>query len=312
MSNPNSHRPGQYPEGVLNIAHRGARAFAPENTLAAFEKSKSFDCQMFEMDVRISKDGELIVHHDEQLTRCTDVKAKFPGRSSYFVSDFTYDELCLLDAGSWYVEQLSLPCPQRQDFLQTLTGEELAHFVSPQDLEFYASGEIRIPTLKQTLKFAKDADLMVNIELKTQTQMDTGLANAVVNLVEFMGVEHRVLISCFDHEPLVKVRQLSKNIAIGVLTGDLLQNPGEYLQSLDANAYNLGCYRDYEALGFNSLEGNLYLSEINNIRKSGYRVNVWTCNNKEEMRQLIAAGVTGLISDFPNRVRDVLAQPERL
>ena len=307
MSNPDSQRPRQYPTGVLNIAHRGARAFAPENTLAAFEKSKTFGCQMFEMDVRMSKDGELVVHHDDQLIRCTDVKAKFPGRSSYYVSDFTYDELCVLDAGSWYVEQLSLPCAQRQEFLQTLTDEELAQFVSPQDHALYTSGVIKLPTLKQTLEFARDADLMVNIELKTQKQMDSGLANAVVKLVEFIGCNQHVLISAFDHEQLVKVRQLTKNIATGVLTGDRLPNPSEYLQSLDADAYNLGCYSDYEATGFNSLDGKLYLSEINNVRKSGCSVNVWTCNNKDEMRQLIAAGVTGLISDYPNRVRDVLA-----
>jgi len=66
-----------------------------------------------------------MVHHDEQLTRCTDVKSKFPGRNSYYVRDFTYDELNILDAGSWYIEQLALPGAQRQDFLQTLTDEEL-------------------------------------------------------------------------------------------------------------------------------------------------------------------------------------------
>ncbi len=308
ISNPHSHKTGQIPTGVLNIAHRGARAFAPENTLAAFEKSITFDCQMFEIDVRMSKDGELIIHHDEQLTRCTDVKAKFPGRASYSISDFTYDELCLLDAGSWYVEQLSLPCPQRQEFLQTLTEEELARFVSTQDYAGYASGTIKLPTLKQTLEFAKDADLMVNIELKTPTQMDTGLANAVVNLVEFMGLDQRVLISCFDHEQLVKVRQLTKYIATGILTSDPLPNPDEYLQSLEADAYNLGCYRDYNTTGFDSSDGKQYLSGISKVCKSGYSANVWTCNDKEEMRQLIAAGITGLITDYPNRVRDVLAE----
>jgi glycerophosphoryl diester phosphodiesterase len=107
---------GKQPPGVLNVAHRGGRAFAPENTLAAFEKAKTFGCPMFEMDVHMSKDGELVVHHDDQLTRCTDVKARFPGRSAYYVSDFTYDELCMLDAGSWYVEQLSLSANRRQAF----------------------------------------------------------------------------------------------------------------------------------------------------------------------------------------------------
>jgi glycerophosphoryl diester phosphodiesterase len=52
----------------------------------------------------------------------------------------------------------------------------------------------------------------------------------------------------------------------------------------------------------------LNLDEIASIRKSGRYVNVWTCNKKNDMRQLIAAGVTGLISDFPNRVRAVLLE----
>jgi len=305
MLDMNSHRmPGKPPVGVLNIAHRGARAFAPENTLAAFQKAKIFGCQMFEMDVRMSKDGELVVHHDEQLTRCTDVKAKFPGRNTYYVSDFTYDELSILDAGGWYIEQLSLPGSQRQEFLQTLTDEELAQFVSPQDRESYASGEIKLPTLEQTLEFAGHVGMMVNIELKAQPDIHPELADAVVKLVEFMGLDHYVLISSFDHDQLVKVRKLTKSIATGVLTSDQIENLNGYLQLLDADAYIPNCYSECDATGTRKLN----LEGITDVRESGRTVNVWTCNNKDDMRQLIAAGVTGLISDFPNRVRDVLLE----
>jgi glycerophosphoryl diester phosphodiesterase len=296
--------PGKPSVGVLNIAHRGARAFAPENTLAAFQKAKNFGCQMFEMDVRMSKDGQLVVHHDEQLTRCTDVKAKFPGRKTYFVSDFTYDELCILDAGGWYIEQLSLPRSQRQEFLQNLTDEELAQFVSPQDREIYASGDIRLPTLEQTLEFARHADMMVNIELKNQPGRYPELADAAVKLVEFMGLDHQVLISSFDHDQLVKVRELTKSIATGVLTSDRIENLNGYLQLLGADAYLPNCYTECDSTGTRKLN----LDEITHVRECGRYVNVWTCNNKDDMRQLIAAGVTGLISDFPNRVRDVLLE----
>ena len=305
MLNLYSHRmPAITPAGVLNIAHRGARAFAPENTLAAFRKAKRLGCQMFEIDVRMSRDGELIVHHDEQLTRCTDVKAKFPGRGNYYVSNFTYDELSILDAGSWYIEQLSLPCSQRQEFLQTLTDEELARFVSPKERETYASGDIRLPTLKQTLAFARRAGMMVNIELKAQANTGPELADAVVKLVEFMSLDHHVLISSFDHDLLVNVRGLTKTIATGILTDNRIENLNDYLQSLDADAYHPNCYSEGDSMGARKLN----LDEIASIRESGRYVNVWTCNNKNDMRQLIAAGVTGLISDFPNRVRAVLLE----
>ncbi len=297
-------RPGKPPVGVLNIAHRGARAFAPENTLAAFQKAKTFACQMFEMDVRLSKDGELVVHHDEQLTRCTDVKLKFPNCNSYYVQDFTYNELSTLDAGCWYIEQLSLPCAQRQEFLQTLTDEELARFVSPEDRKRYASGNIKLPTLKQTLDFARHADMMVNIELKTQPNVTTELAERVVKLVESMKMDHQVLISSFTHDQLRTVRQLTKTIAIALLTSDKIENLNEYLQLLDADAYHPNCYTEFDSKEIRKLN----LDEIMPVRECGCYVNVWTCNNKDDMKQLVAAGATGLISDFPNRVQDVLLE----
>lgn len=295
------------PAGILNIAHRGARAFAPENTLAAFQKANTFGCQMFEIDVRMSRDGELVVHHDEQLTRCTDVKTKFPGRCNHSVWDFTYQELSSLDAGSWYIEQLSLPASQRQAFLQTLTDEEITRFVSPQERELYASGGIRLPTLRQTLDFARLAGMMVNIELKTQPDRSTELAAAVVELVELMRMDHKILISSFDHDDLVKVRKLTKTHATGVLTSDRTENMNGYLQFLDADAYHPGCYSEADLMGTRTLN----LEGITDVRKAGRYVNVWTCNDKDDMRRLIAAGVTGLISDFPNRVRDVLTENQK-
>ena len=301
MLNPNPlRRPGKLPDTVLNIAHRGARAFAPENTLAAFAKAKAFGCQMFELDVRLSGDGELMVHHDEQLLRCTDVQAKFPGRSRYDIWDFTCDELSRLDAGSWYVEHLLLPGPQRQAFLQTLTDDELARFVSPQERELYASGEIKLPTLRQALEFAGCADMTVNIELKTQPGRDAQLAEAVVRLVEAMGMEHQILISSFEHQQLALVRRLSNTLATAVLTRDRLEHLNDYLQGLDADAYHPNCY--------SSSAGALNLEDIAAVRAGGRTVNVWTCNHQDDMRRLIAAGVTGLISDYPNRVRDVLLE----
>ncbi|MCX7108448.1 MAG: glycerophosphodiester phosphodiesterase family protein [Methylococcales bacterium] len=295
-------KPEKLPDVVLSIAHRGARAFAPENTLEAFQKAKAFHCQMIELDVRLSKDGVLMVHHDEDLIRCTDVKVKFPDQASYYVWDFTYDELATLDAGNWYIKQLSLPQNQRQAYLQTLTDDEVSHFVSPQDFDNYVSGNIRLPTLQQTLTFAKQAELMVNIELKSQPHRSTELANAVVSLVEFMEMDQQVLISSFTHDLLIQVRQLSNTLAIGVLTSERIENLSQYLQLLDADAYHPNCYSDSKI----NPDNKLNLEGVAFALNAGCYVNVWTCNNKDDMRQLIAAGVSGLISDFPNRVRDVL------
>ena len=297
-----SRMPVKMGSGVLNIAHRGARAFAPENTLVAFMKAKTFGCQMIEIDVRMSKDDQLIVHHDENLSRCTDVQEKFPGLTNYDLWNFTYDQLSSLDAGSWYVEQLSLPCLERQAFLQKITEDELIQFVSPHDRDIYASGHIKLPTLKQTLEFAKGIDMMVNIELKTQLGKEKELAVSVVKLVELMSMEHKILISSFDHELLRIVRQMSDTIATGILTSALIKNLNKYLQLLDADAYHPNCYSESNSNGIQKLN----LGGIALALEDGNYVNVWTCNDKEDIRQLLACGISGVISDFPNRVKEVI------
>lgn len=295
------------PTEIFNIAHRGARAYAPENTDPAFEKAKMFGCQMFELDTHTSKDGVMVVHHDDTLIRCTDVLVKFPKRSSYFISDFTYDELSTLDAGSWYVEQLRLPPEQRQSFLQSLSPDEQEQFISANDLAFYASGEVRIPTLEHALMQARKMSMMVNVELKTMPRMYHGIAKSFVRLVEGIDMTRYVIASSFDHEQLVDVRQLSSSIPMAVVTSDRLARPGDYVRLLDADAYNPGCYDGYDSMGFNSVSGRLDTRGIAHVRAAGFGVNVWTCNDPKQMEMLMNAGVTGIFTDYPNRVRDVWA-----
>ncbi|MCB9925933.1 MAG: glycerophosphodiester phosphodiesterase [Planctomycetaceae bacterium] len=292
----------------LNIAHRGARAFAPENTLPAVEKAQSLGCEMVELDVQLSKDGVPVVHHDDQLTRCTDVRQRHPGRTSYFVSDFAWDELRQLDAGSWYVDQLSLRHDLRDTFLQSLTDAETDQFVHARERDFFASGEVHVPSLQQILNLVSSSKMLVNIELKNLPRLYPELATVVVNLVEAEGLEERVLISSFDHELLKVVRQRSRNIATGVLTHSRLACTPEYLKLLDADAYHPGCNGEFDSLGFGSISGELDSRGIAELRVCGYGVNVWVCNDKEQMRKLVAAGVTGIFSDFPNRVNDVLRE----
>lgn len=89
-------------QDVLDIAHRGASAYAPENTLAAIEKAAALDATVVEVDVQRTADGELILMHDTDLVRTTDAEVLFPGRDSYAVADFTMAEVDRLDAGSWF------------------------------------------------------------------------------------------------------------------------------------------------------------------------------------------------------------------
>jgi len=86
----------------LVIAHRGASAYAPENTLAAIRKAIELDADLVEIDVQQTADGELVVIHDTELPRTSDVEELFPDRAPWNVADFTLAELRTLDVGSWF------------------------------------------------------------------------------------------------------------------------------------------------------------------------------------------------------------------
>ena len=79
-------------QGIINIAHRGASEYAPENTMAAFNKAIESGADYIECDVHLSKDNELVIIHDEKLNRTTN--------GSGYVNNFTLQELRKLDAGS--------------------------------------------------------------------------------------------------------------------------------------------------------------------------------------------------------------------
>jgi glycerophosphoryl diester phosphodiesterase len=292
---------------VLNIAHRGARAFAPENTLEAVIKAKQLGCHMAEIDVHLTKDGEAIVLHDDTLDRCSNVKAVYPGCAPYFVSDFTAAEVRKLDAGTWFVRELEKKRSERQPFLQGLTASEMKEFISAAERKHYASGKLFHPTLKEALETAHKHELLVNVEIKSLPRLYPGIANKVVATIETLKMEREVIVSSFDHEQLALVRRTNKVIATAALFTDRPHNPGRYIRELlDGNAYNPGCYGDYDTLGFASVKGVIDRTAIANARKAGLAVNVWTENDPPRMNALLDAGVTGIFTDYPNRLKAVL------
>lgn len=79
---------------LINFAHRGSSAICPENTMAAFAKGLEQGATGIETDVQMTKDGRLVLIHDESVARTTGAEG--------LVKDYTYDELAKLDAGSWF------------------------------------------------------------------------------------------------------------------------------------------------------------------------------------------------------------------
>ncbi|GIP37785.1 hypothetical protein J31TS4_10650 [Paenibacillus sp. J31TS4] len=103
------------PAGIVVSAHRGYKARYPENTLLAFQKALELEVDMIEFDLRFSKDGEVVVIHDETVDRTTDGTGR--------VSDMTLEELKRLDAGGWFGKPFEgLKIPTLAELCELLSG----------------------------------------------------------------------------------------------------------------------------------------------------------------------------------------------
>jgi glycerophosphoryl diester phosphodiesterase len=130
---------------VANVAHRGASAYAPENTIAAFKLADEQDADMFELDVQETKDHKLVLMHDTTLARTTDVESVYPDRAPWNVSSFTLEEIRRLDAGSWFGEQFEgEPVPTLGESLRAMRGSGLGLLLEVKAPELYPGIERRI------------------------------------------------------------------------------------------------------------------------------------------------------------------------
>lgn len=293
---------------VIVIAHRGARAFAPENTIEAFDKSFVIGADAVELDVQLSADGVPFLWHDSDLRRCSDAEDRFPQRAPWNSSQFTLDDLRQLDVGSWFARELSLPPQARQAFLQTLTNAECSAWCDERDAQHYGSGTIRVPTLVEALDRCRQHGLQVHVELKSIPHLWPELAERVLLDIDRLAMRGAVVVSSFDHCQLARMHALAPEIELAVLSNDRLHRPAAYLATLGAVTYNASCHGDNDTLGFESTSGKLDSQMIGALRDVGYGVAAWTENDPVRMRALVEAGVSRIFTDYPNRLLKVLGR----
>lgn len=266
----------------LNIAHRGARSLAPENTLLAAREGLKIGADLWELDTALSRDGELVVIHDDTLERTSNAAQIFPTRAPWRIETFSLAELRQLDFGGWYADA--------DPFGQLRSGA-----VSSLVAQNFRGAPI--PTLREALVFTQDNHWRVNVEIKDQRGApgDAQIAAAVVRLIESLGMQETVLLSSFNHAYLRQARALDPTIALAALVEEPAADPLALLAEIGAQAYNPG------------LE-TLDLAQVRAVRAAGYDVNVWTVNAEDDMRRLIEAGVSGIFTDFPQTLSLLLQE----
>ena len=118
---------------IMNIAHRGASGYAPENTLAAFDKAVEMQADYIEIDVQLSKDDLPVVIHDDTLDRTTNGTGN--------ISAYTLQELKSLDAGSWFDKKYAgEKIPSLNEVLE-MYGEKINILIELKSPELYPGVE---------------------------------------------------------------------------------------------------------------------------------------------------------------------------
>ncbi len=234
------------------IAHRGFSSRAPENTMAAFGMAVEFGADGLEFDVHLSKDGEVVICHDERVDRTTDGQG--------WIKDFSWPELQRLDAGSWFGTEFS---------------------------------GARIPRLSELLEMVTDTRLLINIELKTNIFTYPGIEEKVIRLVQNFGIVNRCIISSFNHYSLVRVGAILPELKTGALYDADLFKPWEYATTFGATALHPEHH-------------SVTPEMVRAAHDRGLQVNPWTVNEPAHIERMIAAGVDALITNYPERAKQLL------
>lgn len=178
------------------FAHRGASAYAPENTLPAFEKAVQMGADGVELDIHLSRDGQLVVIHDELLDRTTNGHG--------FVKDFTLAELKKLDASK---PRASL-----------------------------GFNKLEIPTLEEVYALLADTALCVNVEVKNSIFLYPGILEKALETEAKAGMSGRVLYSSFNHYAMREMKRISPQSETGLLYSSMLIEPWNAAKNANADA----------------------------------------------------------------------------
>jgi glycerophosphoryl diester phosphodiesterase len=264
---------------VLNIAHRGARSLAPENTLLAARRAFECGAHLWETDLAVSRDEVLFLFHDDLLGRTTDVAVRYPDRKDGLYTSFAFEELRCLDAGSWFVDS--------DPFEQIAAGA-----VGLDDLN--ECRQAVIPTLEEALVYTRDMGWQINLELKKLPAPMAAfpVVERVLAMIARVGLAmEAICLSSFNHAWLDEARSRQLDIRVQALVGYEKSGPLVW-GDMHFDTYNV--------------RSTLISAEkVRERVASGLAINLFTVNEENRMRQFAAAGAAGLITDFPQRLANL-------
>lgn len=270
------------------IAHRGASGYAPEDTMASYKLAKKMDADYIEIDIHMTKDGRLVAIHDAKVNRTTNGQGK--------VANMTLEEIKKLDAGSWFNKKY------------------------PQKAEEKYKG-IEIPTLQEIFKYFGKS---VNYYIETKSPQEyPGMTDKLLNVLEAYNLVDKnpktkhVVVQSFSPKSLQKIHKKNPNIPLIQLLWYTPNKQGKLVEwkgvtptpkhigekvwaSINQYAIGIGSNIFYDG------QAVIQQSFVQEARDHGLLVHAYTINKKKRMKQLISWGVTGMFSNYPDKLSNVL------
>ena len=288
--------------------HRGARGLAPENTLAAFRRALEIGVTTIETDMGVTKDDVVVVSHNPSLNPdlVRDPDGHWLASPGLPIRSLTFAELRRYDVGridpkSAYARQF----PNQQ----AVDGE-------------------RLPKLSELFDLAKASGKPVRFNIETKITPTSGadtpdpatFARLVVAAVRAANVVDRVTVQSFEWRTLIEVKRIAPEIETSCLTIQTKDNDTVTSPDGGPSPWHAGlALRDHggslpalvKAAGcgtWSMFWRNLTPKDLAAAHALGLKVLPWTVNERGDMRSLIDLGVDGIITDYPDRLREVMAE----
>ncbi len=258
---------------ILNIAHRGGRGLAPEGTIVAFDNAMKLNVDMFEYDTHITKDGHLVVIHDNTVDRTTNGTGK--------VNEMTLKEIQSLDAGYNFVDE---------------KGE----------YSFRGQG-VYIPTVEEVFKRYPNMRHLIEMKDTNDVHLYEDVIQELWRLISENNMEDHIMVGSFNHDINERFEAVTwGQIPIGAgesAVRSFVEKHVPYLNGLAPSTVD-SLQLPVEQEGYDLATNNI----IQSAKKRNMSIYYWTINDETQMRELIAKGVDGIMTDYPDRLQKVLTE----
>jgi len=262
---------GQTKARPLVFAHRGGGGLIPENTLEAFQYSARMGVDVLELDIHATADGTLVVHHDQSVDRTTNGRGR--------VNELTLEALKKLDAG----------------YIFSTDGN--------QTFPFRGKG-VTVPTLREI--FDALPEMTFNIEPKQHTP---SIVAPLCNLIRERKMTNKTIVGSFNQTTIDDFRRACPEVATSA-------SPSEVSRFLALSKAGLAdSYSPpMQALQVPRNLGGLEIVSKDFVKaahRRNLKVHVWTINETADMQRLIEMGVDGIMTDYPNKLLELIGQKSK-